>query len=263
MIILFLVLSIVLGILLNGLADNLPDSRPEVRKADLLPVCRYCGATRKTTDLSAILSVFIRGGNCGRCHAPRPFRDLVVEIILGATIPAIWLAGIRSPLDIAILVVMVFGSLLLIILDIEHRIVILGIVIILAALLLGLTLMGNVSLMVWTLEGGAAGCVLMALCYLMGWLLGQLFRLGDGIEPLGQGDIWVAGIAGMIVGWPGILPTIILGILIAGLFSVCLLVANVLRRRPARNITFAFGPYLLIAAWIVRLAGGLFIALLI
>jgi prepilin signal peptidase PulO-like enzyme (type II secretory pathway) len=260
MIILFLFLSVLLGIFLNGLADNLPESRPELQGADLLPVCRYCGATRKMTDLSAILSIFIRGGNCGRCHAPRPFRDLIVEIILGIIIPAIWLAGVRLPLEIITLVVMVFGSLLMIILDIEHRTIILGIVLLIAAIILVLTLLQNISLMVGVLLGGATGIAIMALCYLIGWLLGRVFRLGGGVEPLGQGDIWVAGIAGMIAGWPGILPAILSGILLAGVFSVLSLLVHVIKKESIRNITFAFGPYLLIGAWIVHLVGNPFLA---
>jgi len=60
----------------------------------------------------------------------------------------------------------------------------------------------------------------------------------------------------MMNGWPGIVPTAFLGIFLAGGFSVLLILFHLVRRQSIANITFAFGPYLLAAGWLLRQAGG-------
>jgi prepilin signal peptidase PulO-like enzyme (type II secretory pathway) len=256
MILAFVLFSLILGILVNGLADNLPDGRSETKATDLLPLCSYCGRTRKWSDLSALVSIFLRGGECARCRAPRPFRDLFVEIILGVAIPALWLTGSRMIVPMVTDILLVIGTVLLLVMDYEHRTVLIGIVLVMASLLVSLAWLQGTDHLLWVLEGGAAGAGMLLVCYLFGWLLARLFHLGGGIEPLGQGDIWIAGIVGIMNGWPGIVPTVFLGIFLAGVISVLLILVNFLQRKPVRNITFAFGPYLLVSGWLLRLAGS-------
>lgn len=260
MVLLLLAVSLLLGVLVNGLADNLPDMREEAKFGDLLPVCRYCGATRKISDASAFLSMFLRGGACARCRGPRVFRDLLVEGFLGISIPALWMAGIRSPMDLLTGSVILSACVLMAVIDLEHRSVISGVVIGFGVLLLILALLQGTSHFLWVLEGGAAGLVMMGFCYLLGWLLARLMNLGAGIEPLAGGDIWVGGIVGMMTGWPAIIPAIFLSIFLAGIFSIMIYLYHVIKRQPVKFITFAYAPYLLLAALIVHFAGSYVVA---
>jgi leader peptidase (prepilin peptidase)/N-methyltransferase len=72
---------------------------------------------------------------------------------------------------------------------------------------------------------------------------------------MGMGDVKLAGVLGLFLGWlgwdalaVGALAAFILG----GLFGVALIVA----RRARSKTAIPFGPWMLVGAWIGILAGG-------
>ena len=84
-----------------------------------------------------------------------------------------------------------------------------------------------------------------------GYLLLGLVRPGQ----LGGGDIKLAGLAGMVLGWLGwraVLYGAALGFVLAGVASLVLLAA----RRVTMRSTVSFGPYLLGGALLAILASG-------
>lgn len=258
--ILFLALcGLLAAILVNGLADNLPESGDRPFPSTYLPRCGYCGSTRKPLDLSAVVSIFFHDGRCLRCDAPRPFRDLSIEAILMAFLPAAWLLGKTGAADIfwAGYVVCIF--LLFLVVDFEHRYV-LGEVVGLAALVLILAAFSQgLPSLLRILEGGVAGLLIFLLLYLLGKGMSWAFHLGQGIEPLGFGDVILAGLVGVATGWPSVLMAILLSIILAGLVGVVLLTVSILKGESAGNATMAYGPYLLISGLIVYFYAGPFL----
>jgi prepilin signal peptidase PulO-like enzyme (type II secretory pathway) len=118
--------------------------------------------------------------------------------------------------------------------------------------------------LVWAAVGGAAGLVAGGL------LRGTVFRLSVPagapdraacplglVRPgqLGGGDIKLAGLAGLVLGWLG-WPTVLfgaaLGFVLAALASLVLLAARRITLRGA----ISFGPFLLAGALLVILAVG-------
>jgi leader peptidase (prepilin peptidase)/N-methyltransferase len=84
-----------------------------------------------------------------------------------------------------------------------------------------------------------------------GYLLLGLARPG----PLGGGDIKLAGLAGLALGWlgwPAVLLGGALGFILAGVASLALLAA----RRVTLRSAISFGPYLLAGALVAILATG-------
>ena len=79
--------------------------------------------------------------------------------------------------------------------------------------------------------------------------LGLLF--GGGGMGLGIGDGKLMILMGATVGWPGVLPALLYGMLGAGVVAVVLLVTK------GRRATFSYGPYLAAGAALVMLAPGL------
>lgn len=72
---------------------------------------------------------------------------------------------------------------------------------------------------------------------------------------LGFGDVKLAGVLGLFLGWLGWGPLAIGvagGFVLGGLFAVCLLVA----RRAGRRSAIPFGPWLLAGAWLGIAAGA-------
>lgn len=248
--------SLMVSIILNGLGDNLPatDNRPF--PSNLFPACGYCGSMRKARDLLAVGSTLFQSGRCLRCGAPRPFRDLLVEALLMISFPALWLFGMTSVPEILLSGFILSTFLLFLIIDFEHRYVLGGVVGLVSLVLLLCGLLRGFSSLVWMVEGGVAGLLIFLVLYLLGWLMGKIFHIGHGIEPLGFGDVILAALVGIVTGWPAVLMAVFLSIFIAGIAGIILLFFSAVRRMPLRNATMAYGPYLLISGLMVHFFGG-------
>jgi leader peptidase (prepilin peptidase)/N-methyltransferase len=83
-----------------------------------------------------------------------------------------------------------------------------------------------------------------------------LFYLLAMLGPMGYGDVKLAGVIGLYLGWLS-LPTVYAGVLL-GTFSAALVSMIVVATRSARHLTWrhlevAYGPYLLFGAWVAIL----------
>jgi leader peptidase (prepilin peptidase)/N-methyltransferase len=66
--------------------------------------------------------------------------------------------------------------------------------------------------------------------------------------PFGFGDVNLAGLIGLAVGWPGVAVALVLGIFAAGAFSLAYLAWMAARRRYAAFTPFPYGPFLVLGA---------------
>ena len=71
---------------------------------------------------------------------------------------------------------------------------------------------------------------------------------------MGWGDVKLAGLIGLICGFPPVLLALILGAVLGGLVAVLLLVAK--KRKWTSGQTIPFGPSLVVAAMVTVLWGG-------
>jgi len=106
-----------------------------------------------------------------------------------------------------------------------------------------------------TLLGAAAGIGSMFLLYLLGtlfsrWRNKRLGNAGDGEEALGFGDVTLATLLGLLLGWPLIWVNLLTGILLAGVFSILLLIALLVSRKYRPLMAFiSFGPFFILTAF--------------
>jgi len=77
-----------------------------------------------------------------------------------------------------------------------------------------------------------------------------LARTAYGAGTLGMGDATLALAIGCVTGYPLVLPTLALGIVLGGLGALAVVGASTIRRRPgaALRATMPYAPYLSIAA---------------
>jgi leader peptidase (prepilin peptidase)/N-methyltransferase len=260
MIILLIILfGLAMGILVNGLADHLPEMGEKISLSETLPSCSHCGGIRKWSDLSSLVSILLRGGECARCGAPRGLRDLIVESVCGIAIPALWIGGVRSPVDFLSGTLVLTTFLLITVIDFEHRSVILGILICFSILFTVFTALKGFSGIPWILLGCLSGLAIMFLFYILGWILARGLNFGGGLDPLGSGDVWLGGVVGMVSGWPAVVPAVILAIFMAGFYGLCVMILYVIRGKPARNVTIAYGPFLLLSGVLFYFSAGFMI----
>ena len=87
-----------------------------------------------------------------------------------------------------------------------------------------------------------------------------LFYLLAMFGPLGYGDVKLAGVIGLYLGWLGI-PVVYVGVML-GMVSAVLVSIIVIATRSARHLTWrrmevAYGPYLLFGTWAALLLSEL------
>jgi leader peptidase (prepilin peptidase)/N-methyltransferase len=238
-------LVIVLGWIAGGLANWLADSLPELNRPER-PHCQGCGALRPVPAWLAISALITGNMDCRYCGRPIPFRWLVVEVVGAASAWLIYHFGL-GPSGPWMAMLVSWILLLIVIIDFEHRLI-LHVVTLPSALVL------------------AAGLGIVFVLFLFGSLFARWVAARRG-EPLdevafGFGDVMLSGVIGLVVGWPGVVLALFLGILAAGLFSLSFLLIQLLRRRYTPYMPFPYGPFLVLGTLLVYLGGrGLFAGL--
>lgn len=232
MLLVAILLGLLSGLLVNYLADVLPVHRRLARPA--------------WWPLSAeAVGEYI--------HSPRKF---VVHVVL--LLACIYIFQ-DPPADFSpyLLAFVLSYFALATVIDIEHRLV-LHPVSIFGALALGAIGLWRHALLP-TLAGGAAGFGLMLGLYLSGELIGRLLaRLRKQAweeVALGFGDVNLAGVIGLLLGWPAILPGLMAGILLAGAYSLGFVFVSLMRGRYSLFASIPYAPFLCLGAVALVLLG--------
>ncbi|MGA9533623.1 MAG: prepilin peptidase [Anaerolineales bacterium] len=253
-----IVLAALLGWFLGGLINALADSLPRFGTISA-PECHACGAPRPWTAWLSLLALLSRGGRCRYCRQPIRLRSYLVELFM--TLTAVWLqvsaAGLAG-FGPALLLAAIF--VLIAVIDIEHRLI-LHVVSVPAIVLVGLVGAldpgrGGSK----TLLGGVVGFGVVLLLYLFGQVYSEWIarRRGQTLEEVafGFGDVTLAAIIGLAVGWPGVVLALTLGVLTAGVFSLASLAWMLVRRRYQPYLPFPYGPFLILGASLVYYGGS-------
>lgn len=226
------------GILINYLADVLPYRRRLVPR-----FCLACGAPRNR------LVYYLWPVRCEQCGYWNPWRTWLVQ--LGAIGASLWLWWSTPPalgFPLAFILLVYFAVVAII--DLEHRLILHPTSMV--GGLLGLFLGSRLHGLVPTLLGGLAGFTFMLVLYILGGVFARLImRLrGRAIdeEALGFGDVILAGILGLLLGWRGIFLGLFLGILAGGLASLIYIITTALGRRYRPFTAIPYGPFLISGA---------------
>ena len=250
LIIIFAILGVSLGSFLNVCIDRLP------AKGSLLSPPSHCDACQRrlaVKDLVPIFSFLWLRGRCRYCHAPVPKRVLGVEIITGAIFGYLaWQHGLSPGLGITIFYCSIFIILMLI--DWEHGILPNRIIYpsMIVAVIFSIRLSGSVdtSLVGNTViflppkiaQAGIGAGIGLGLA-----LLVVLVSRGG----MGFGDVKMAGLIGLVTGFPMVFFNLILAAIIGGVAALILIVGKKKKRRES----IPFGPALSVATIITLLWG--------
>jgi leader peptidase (prepilin peptidase)/N-methyltransferase len=250
---LFFLAGTAVGSFLNVVADRLPAGRSIVSPPSCCPGCHRRIAKR---DLVPVFSFLRLKGHCRYCQAAIPVRSFIIELFTGSLFAfLVWYSGLSYELLIILIYTCFF--IVLAITDLEQgilpdKIVYAGMI---AAFMVALAgsiagfepaYAGGTALRfsgLWILNaviGGAAGFIIL-------FLVALVSRGG-----MGGGDIKLAGFMGLATGFPLILVTIFLAVIVGGLVSILLLVFKIKRRDEA----IPFGHFLALAALVTLLWGN-------
>lgn len=229
------ILGWVAGALVNYLADVLPRTRRFSR-----PVCRKCG---QPYPLGSYLLMQTHA-----CGARRSARAWVVQAFFITAAIYTWVSpppGLGFSLGLLLLTYL--GVVFVI--DLEERLILHPVS------LAGILLCGGLGWFVRgpldTFLGGLAGFGIMFTFYLLGMVFTRLRARrmqAAGLEPddeeaLGFGDVALATVLGLLLGWPLIGFGLLLGILGGGLVSLVIVIIMLVVRRYRKNALMIFIPY--------------------
>jgi leader peptidase (prepilin peptidase)/N-methyltransferase len=233
--------NLILGWIGANLVNYLADVLPNERKITV-PKCNRCGE-----HLS--WKYYILLNSCRHCGTKPSLRHKAI-LILGLLFTELLVQfPVESLGNYGAILWLVYFSLVIVI-DLEHRLILHPVSITGAGL--GLIFGSLNHGFLDTILGGAAGFGLMLIFYYLGELFVRVLSKsrGEDIEEvaLGFGDVNLAGVIGLLLGWPGIIAGIILAILIGGVVSGGFLVLQVLRKKYQAYQALPYGPFLVLSA---------------
>lgn len=194
------------GVIINYLSDTLPDHR-----RFRLPYCSEC-----KQDVSVLN--YISGQPCKKCGSPKKTRFwLVIIVSVLLFIYLLFIPGITITTLVMDILVYLF-LILITVVDIEHHLV-LHVISLAGAILFGI--IGVISHgWLQTALGGLAGFGIMLLFYLLGRAYSGYVAHKRGVEideGMGFGDVNLGGVCGLLLGWPGIVGGIFIGVILGGI----------------------------------------------
>ncbi|MET0811885.1 MAG: prepilin peptidase [Microbacterium sp.] len=247
------VLGLVIGSFLNVVAYRVPAGIPLTRESR----CPHCDAPVRWWQNVPVLGWLALGGRCASCRTRISARYPIVEALTGVlfAVVAWWFLGAGSdgmPAAAASIVTVAYlylaaVSVVLTLIDLDtHRLpnsIVLPSYIVGAALF---TLACLVGADWWSLARAAIGAAA-----LFGFYFVLRLVRPDG---MGGGDVKLAGVLGMYLGWLGwgaLAVGAFAAFLLGGVFGIVLLLV----RRANRRTAIPFGPWMIAGAWIGIFAG--------
>jgi len=238
-------LGLVFGSFFNVCIDRLPERKSLISPASHCDACQH---PLSLTDNIPIVSYLWLRGKCRYCGARIGSRVLIVEIVTGALFTLVYL---KYGLNTKFAVTTIYGCILLVLAVIDQEKGLLLNVIVYPAMILTIIInifLPDIVLSTYAphvgvlngLVGGATGFVILLIPALIS-------RTG-----MGWGDVKLAGLLGLMTGFPDVCVALFGGILIGGVWASSLL----LLKKKGRKDAIPFGPFLAIGGFIALVWGS-------
>ncbi|TDA67735.1 MAG: prepilin peptidase [Clostridia bacterium] len=233
--VIFFVFGLVVGSFLNVCIWRLPRGESVVFPPSHCPAC---GRRLAWRDMVPVLSYIFLQGRCRYCGSRISHRYPLVEALTGAAFLFLfYLYGTSSRLVAALVLTCVLEVAAFV--DLEHM-----------RIPNGLLLTGAVAGLLVNLLPGSLGWREMALGAVAGAgpLLAVVLASRGG---MGGGDVKLAAVAGLYLGWRLALTGLFLGVVAGGVMAVVMLAL----RRVGRRDPIPFGPFLAVGFWVAMVWG--------
>ncbi len=233
--ILFGMLGLVVGSFLNVCIDRLP-----AKKSLAYPPshCDTCQHPLKIWDLIPVVSYLWLHGKCRYCGARIPQRILWVELSTGILFACLfWRYGLT--LEFPLIAFYTCILFVLAVIDLRHKLILNIIVYPAAAIALIIGFFLPEFDIYKGLLGGAVGFTILLIPALVS-------RTG-----MGWGDVKMAGLIGLMTGYPRVFVGLLGGIMLGGVTAVTLIIL----KKKSRKDTIPFGPFLALGAFLALIYG--------
>lgn len=257
------VLGVAAGALVNALADDLPPDDEGQRHSLRIP--HYPDGTPRPPIAWSGLLAFLTGNRASPNGAKLSWRHPIAEVATAvlmviAVSVARGMVGIGTPQIIFWLIYMA-GFVLITVIDIEHKLILfvvinpLVVVALLDALLTPEFAPPPISS---AIIGGIAGFVVFFLLYNGGFLFTYVMGKLQGREirevAFGYGDVMMAGLSGVILGWERLIFALFITVFLGAFGAIAYLFSRrFLGKRYSAYTALPYGPYIVLGTLIMLL----------
>lgn len=235
------ILGLCVGSFLNVVIYRIPNKMSLAKPNSHCPSCKY---ELRWYDNIPVLSYIMLGGKCRSCKTHIPFRYTAVELAN----MLLWLLCTflfwEKSIPLACIYMIVSSIFICVFfIDLEHQIIFDRFQIILLVLGIASIFFDKEFGWISHVIGGIVGFVVF---YLISWGYEKLC----GKEGLGGGDVKLAGVVGLLLGWERLL----LGLLIATI-PAAIIMMILSKNKTEESRRFAFAPFLVIGFCVAMFFG--------
>ena len=235
------VIGLCVGSFLNVVIYRVPEGMSLAKPDSHCPKCKY---KLKWYDNIPVLSYILLGGKCRNCKAHISFRYTMVELVN----MLLWLSCAflfwKQSIPLACIYMIALSVFICVFfIDLEHKVVFDRFQLILLALGIASIFFDKSCVWYSHLIGGSVG---FAVFYLVAFLFEKMAKK----EGLGGGDIKLAGVAGLLLGWERLILSLLLATLPA---AIVMLIAK--RGKEGEDKEFPFAPFLVVGFTVALLFG--------
>ncbi len=237
------VLGAILGSAANALIDRLPRNVSWMSGRSKCDKCRH---VLDVGDLVPVLSYVMLLGRCRYCHSPINTRNFLLEIFLGIGFVIIFwdVVDLIPAMRALVLGLILWVTTIIAIMDAETKLVADSMV----GMWGGLVIIWHLLTRGQTVYEAVVGLILGAVVIWSLWFFSQKKAMGDG-------DIGIAAVVGLMAGTPGVLVALWTAFVLGGIYGVWQLMA----RKAKMKSEIAFGPFLILGGWVAVLFGDMMI----
>jgi leader peptidase (prepilin peptidase)/N-methyltransferase len=237
------VVGLLVGSFLNVVIWRVPRGESVVRPRSH---CPSCGTELAERDNIPVVSWLLLRGNCRTCGASISARYPAVELLTGVLFAAV---ATRIGVHVAVVAFLYFTAVAVALAFIDYDTKRLPDVIVLPSYVVVATFLAADSIATHRWAPLVHAGIGMAALYAFYFLLIVVYPAG-----MGGGDVKLAGVIGLVLGWLGFGPLVIgafLGFLLGGVWGIVLMAM----RRANRKTGVPYGPFMLAGALIAVFAG--------
>lgn len=196
--------------------------------------------------------------------SPRPLRNPAVRLVavyVLSVVLAIYIVLSEPILFQAIVLYFYFSSFILIaVIDIEHHLIVNEVMLPVFAIALLETLINTRIDFSQGLMGYAVGQIIVMIFYLLGAVYLWIVNMGRDENPVneipfGFGDVTLATYCGLVVGFPAIIPMLVLMILIGAMVAFLYILVSLVLKNFRAHTALPYGPSIVMAATVMLLWG--------
>lgn len=248
MYVLIFIVGTCVGSFLNVVICRVPEKRPVCKGRS---TCPHCKTILKPIDLVPILSFFVLKRKCRQCRKPISWQYPLVELFTGLIFVFLaWHYNVGSmALSAFFFRDLVFVSALIIFFMMDLRYYIIADAVVMPMIFFSIVI--NVFLLshsnnLWSVAYSLVGAAALATIF---FLLQYVLSKGKWI---GDGDIRLGLLMGLMLGWPNILAALFFAYIIGALVSIVLLITH----KKTMHSQLPFGVFLSIGTFVALVYGS-------